>query len=330
MGFKETKTRDPKKLIQEAKKAAFISALKESSKKAGKTFSKESTSNKPKKNRTLSDQKVESKTSKKATVPKIGEALPPLPPAFGGEPLDTKGFQEQLRELISAHGLAISDIPSLLCAPEDVPRPMGHGERLYRIAARMPHQYGRMISAIMLGASVPACAMFVGISRKELAAWRQIGLIDLSNDHDTLCARFVNDINFAATLPYLDAEIAVHRKDPLEWLRTGPGRWLSNEGTWQLQSTKGSDATPPSIAPSETVGIAESVEQGQDEINLLESAPTVKDLAGALEVFRECGLEHVIAEAQKVTEDAGSDPEGAGSSSPQNKERSDNPEDEED
>lgn len=267
---------------------------------------------------------------KKKPAPKIGEALPPLPPAFQTPLLDTKGFQEQLRELIATHGLIVSDIPSLLCEPHKVPRPTAHGERLYRIAISMPHHYGRMISAIMLGASVPACLMFIGVNRLLLAQWRQLGLIDLSNDHDTLFARFVNDINFAATIPYLDAEIAVHRKDPLEWLRTGPGRWLSNEGTWQLQSTKGNDSTPPQITPSETVGIAESVEAGQDEINLLESAPTVRDLPDALQVLKDCGLEHVILEAQKVNSDAGHSTEATRSGLDQDQGRADSSEVEED
>lgn len=141
--------------------------------------------------------------------------------------------------------------------------------------------------------------MLMRVDRSTYVYWRHKGLHDKGLGHDSIYARFVNDVNFAQLIPYIDAEVCIHRKDPLEWLRTGPGKFIAaHEGTWQLPAKTAQQELPEAPA---TVGIAEtSVEVDDDEDLLMIDAPTVRDLPAALQVLRECGLEHEIIEAQKA------------------------------
>lgn len=160
--------------------------------------------------------------------------------------------------------------------------------------------YARMLTMIMAGAGIPLAAGLCGISRKNLERYRIHGLNDLSNGVDSYYARFVTDLNFSAIIPAIDAEVAIHRKDPLEWLRSGPGRWINPEGTWQVPSKE----PPPFTETPPTVGIAEDVSVNvEDEIDLMADAPTVLDLPAALTVLKESNLGYVIDAAQK-TQDA--------------------------
>lgn len=175
-------------------------------------------------------------------------------------------------------------------APEDTWPPCAEQSKLLYIVSTRPESYAKMLALIMLGASVPSAAMMTGISRKNLLDWRAMGLIDEAEGKDTIYSRFTSDINFAAIIPSIDAETAILRKDPLEWLRSGPGRWVhSREGTWQPPAVKVDQLPPPA-----TAGIAENEESVEDQVDLMMDAPTVDDLPKALAVLRDSGLGHII------------------------------------
>lgn len=175
---------------------------------------------------------------------------------------------------------------------------MDRDDPLYDLITNRQELYAKMISLVMLGGSVPVASLLCGITRHNLVEWRQIGIQDIAAKQDTYYSRFVNDINVAVLVPTIDAETVIHRKDPLEWLRSGPGRWVHPEGTWQAPAAK------VAIIPAEpTVGIAEqSPDQLQDEEQLKLDAPTIDDLPGALQVLKDVGLGHVIDAANKKLE----------------------------
>src|SRR5205085_2281619 len=105
----------------------------------------------------------------------------------------------------------------------------------------------------------------------------------------------VSDITLATSIPVADAEQTIQRKDPLEWLKSGPGRWSHPEGTWQSPASKiDAEAAPPTVAIAE-----QSTETLEDDVDLLADAPTVRDLPAALMVLRESGLGYVIDEAEE-------------------------------
>jgi len=222
-------------------------------------------------------------------------ATPPVPPPTILE--SNKSLQEQLRDLLSQHTVSINDRLTLLCPPEQLPDPPDHSDLLFRLIAEKSDLYGKMLTMIILGGSVPICCAIAGITRHRLVRWRELGLRDLEQGIDSYYSRFLEDINFAALVPYIEAETQIHRKDPLEWLRTGPGKWVGREGTWQISPTK----NPEIAEPPATVGIAEDAATGNDtgDDDLMADVPTVRDLPDVLQVWRDSGLGYLIPEARK-------------------------------
>lgn len=209
-------------------------------------------------------------------------------------PSDERSFKDQLRDLVSTQIVPLHLLKSLLADPEKLPQaPLNPNDPLYDLITNRIELYAKVLSMIMLGGSVPVATLLCGIGRMELVDWRTQGLKDISAKLDTYYSRFVNDLNVAVLVPTIDAETVIHRKDPLEWLRSGPGRWVHPEGTWQAPTTK------VAISPPEpTVGIAEETPNQVEENQLLLDAPSVQDLPAALEVLKSVGLGHVIEEAK--------------------------------
>lgn len=165
---------------------------------------------------------------------------------------------------------------------------------IYALIHHRVELYAKMISLIMMGGSVPSASLLCGISRLSLIQWRRTGLADIAEGKDTYYSRFVNDLNVAVLIPSIDAETVIHRKDPLEWLRSGPGRWVHPEGTWQAPATK-----VAIMEPEPTVGIAEEPLNQVEEEKLALDAPTAHDLPAALQILKDVGLGHVIEEAKE-------------------------------
>lgn len=214
-------------------------------------------------------------------------------------PLDNPAaFKDQLRDLISTQIVPYGMIKGLLFDLKDLPAIVLRDDLTDYICEKQP-LYARFLSLVMMGGSIPNCALICGINRNQIVEWRNQGVRDLSEGKDTYHARFVNDLNVSALIPTLDAEQTIHRKDPLEWLRSGPGKWVNPEGTWQPAQTK------IAITPAEpTVGIAEpQPNRVEDEQKLLD-APTVQDLPNALSVLREVGLGHIIDGADHANNQA--------------------------
>lgn len=231
------------------------------------------------------------KAFKEALKPKSPIKKTPSSPITSCPPIpldNPAAFKDQLRDLISTQIVPYGMIKGLLFDLKDLPAIVLRDDLTDYICEKQP-LYARFLSLVMMGGSIPNCALICGINRNQIVEWRNQGVRDLSEGKDTYHARFVNDLNVSALIPTLDAEQTIHRKDPLEWLRSGPGKWVNPEGTWQPAQTK------IAITPAEpTVGIAEpQPNQVEDEQNLLD-APTVQDLPSALSVLREVGLGHII------------------------------------
>lgn len=143
--------------------------------------------------------------------------------------------------------------------------------------------YAALLGRLMSGASLTGAAAAVGLQRETVRSWMTQGLSDLASDKDTYYSRFATDCRAAFAHSVSEAEIAVHRRNPIEYLRTGPGRafYQDRENYWQLPN--------PNAAPSEN-DIEPLAEISQSE----QSSTGLPDerMAGAIDELRKLGILH--------------------------------------
>lgn len=146
----------------------------------------------------------------------------------------------------------------------------------------------------MSGSSLVAAAVCVGISRNTVRGWLVTGLTDQANSKDSYYSRFASDVHAALAHSVGEAELAVMRRNPIEYLRSGPGRafYQERENYWQEQD--------PRLPPSES-----------DVNPLTELAPGDVDhipadhFAKALDALQELNISSNPEYAKQLLEQAG-------------------------
>lgn len=216
--------------------------------------------------------------------------------ATTSQPVDSRPFRDQLRDLVSNLIVPVGLLPTLLCDPTQLPdRPRDPHCRLTWLIDN--DLYARMMSVIMSGASPKNAMTLFGVYRDTFLTWRSMGLNDIQAKQDTYYSRFIQDFNIACMIPTIDAETRIAAKDPLQWLQIGPGRsynWVeSGTAPWQQVNEKIQQNEPPD--PSISL-VSEPSDVVEDNPLLLE-APVASDLPEALRVLQEVGLGHKITEA---------------------------------
>lgn len=120
---------------------------------------------------------------------------------------------------------------------------------LARIVKERQSTYAAILGRIMSGSSLVAAAVSVGIGRETVRGWLVQGLADQASSKDTYYSRFASDIHAALAHSVGEAELAVMRRNPIEYLRTGPGRafYQEREGYWQASDPR----MPPPVSDIE-------------------------------------------------------------------------------
>lgn len=86
----------------------------------------------------------------------------------------------------------------------------------------------------MLGSSLTSASITCGLNRATTQQWLSQGLSDQLAERDTYYSRFASDVYAALAHGVSEAEVAIHRHNPAEYLKTGPGRALyRDEQYWQ-------------------------------------------------------------------------------------------------
>ena len=82
-----------------------------------------------------------------------------------------------------------------------------------------PDVHGRIVAEVGRGAFPWVAARKYGISPSTFYLWMQLG-----DDGDPQYSEFSEDVHKAAAGARIEAETAVRRTRPVDWLRIGPGR----------------------------------------------------------------------------------------------------------
>lgn len=158
-----------------------------------------------------------------------------------------------------------------------LPKPPTCRSALYKLA-RKQMKYSEFIGRLMAGWSLTAAAVAMGVSRSQVRAWLAQGLNDQMRSLDTYYSRFAFDVYAAIAHAVGECEARIHMRQPLEYLRTGPGRaFYAREGYWreELAGYEENELDPPT-------------EEQQDSSE--EMLPD-ESLLHALSILRESGVD---------------------------------------
>lgn len=114
------------------------------------------------------------------------------------------------------------------------PSPPSMGSKLYFLVKERQGAYASLLGRIISGWSLSAASTAIGISRHLVKDWLATGLQDQQLERDTYYSRFASDVHAALALAVGTAESRLAISNPLEYLRSGPGRaFYRNEQYWQ-------------------------------------------------------------------------------------------------
>lgn len=173
-------------------------------------------------------------------------------------------------------------------------RPNGNS-LLFQLIRNSQGVYAALLGRIMCGQSLTGSAISVGLGREVVRSWLVQGLADQASQADTYYSRFASDVYAATAQCAGDAEIQVHKRNPLEWLRTGPGRALyqDRENYWQPVDPQ----LPPPVSDLEPLNEVSAASPADEVLNARASA--------ALDALRELNIVQNPEYARQITEQGG-------------------------
>lgn len=164
-------------------------------------------------------------------------------------------------------------------------KPRGHCLLLALVDERQG-AYAAMLGRIMEGSSLTASAVALGIGKATAAQWLATGLRDQAAGIDSYYSRFASDVYAATAHAVSRAEQTISIRNPLEYLRHGPGAaFYREERYWQEPI--------PGEQPIDDLNPLAVIGDGSQE----QSALSDNRLSAALDVLKQGGLldEHFTA-----------------------------------
>jgi hypothetical protein len=117
-----------------------------------------------------------------------------------------------------------------------------------------PETWKAIVEAIRAGAFDWVAAEAAGIGRRTFYDWLKRG-----ESGDQRFVRFLADVRQARAEARAGAEWAVHKRDPLAWLRLGPGREREDEPGWTSPIKPGAATATEDSAQTVLDGALEEV-----------------------------------------------------------------------
>lgn len=168
----------------------------------------------------------------KRRIPPISAAAKRLPPANAHIP-ENRNFASIAEERFAEAGYAGKSLLRSIVGQIRCKAPNGNSLLTSFIQSRQG-VYAALLGRIMCGSSLSSASTAIGLGRGIIGQWLAKGLNDQANNEDTYYARFASDIHAALAIAVSTAEQAVTTRNPLEYLRSGPGRaFYEREQYWQ-------------------------------------------------------------------------------------------------
>jgi hypothetical protein len=137
---------------------------------------------------------------------------------------------------------------SVLNSPVRLGRRRGRPSKLRSLLESDPDAYERMLDRIRSGAFAWVAAQSLGIAAETFSRWLARG----AKQQKGIFRQFRQDVEKAQAHARALAEIEVHQKNPLAWLRYGPGRSKPGVPGWTEYRDSNAEAPPASFrAPAE-------------------------------------------------------------------------------
>lgn len=218
----------------------------------------------------------------------ITKKLPAAP--TGKSP--SRNYAALAEEEFGASGFAGKSLLRSVVGAVRIPAP--RNSLLAELVKRRQSIYAAILGRIMCGSSLIAAACAVGLSRETVRRWMIEGLENQQAGEDTYYARFASDVYAALAHSVGEAELAVMRRNPIEYLRSGPGRafYQERENYWQ--------PVDPRAAPS-TSDIEPLVEIASEQTDTLSASRASE----ALDRLKELGIIDNPEYAKQIIEQSG-------------------------
>lgn len=225
-----------------------------------------------------------------------------LPDAPRGQHVN-RNYAALAEESFGAEGYAGKSLLRSVVGRIRIPAP--RNSLLAALVQQRQSVYAAILGRIMSGASLVSAAVAVGVNRNTVRDWLVQGLTDQANDSDTYYSRFASDIHAALAHSVGEAELAVMRRNPIEYLRSGPGRafYQDREQYWQQQDPRmpapESDINPMTELPA---GDADAIPSDRASLALdaLKELGILNDPQFALQLREQSGQQQLVDEGTVV------------------------------